>query len=484
LYIDDETVLGPGQGDPAQFLMFLPLAAYDGRGQLEGRLAEHWQHSSDYRTWKIRLRDGIRWHDGTPVTAHDIKFTADLRCHPDVLDWPPDSREVRVIDDLTYEITCRGNGIRGTVLDDWSVYYPKHLLDRLNPKEFYDLDFWKQPIGNGPYRYVRHLPKTMTQLEANADYYRGKPRIPQVVLKFGQPDRSGAIADLLSGDVDAAQYVKRTDILKMRQDDRFSVYDQLRHDTVGVLYWNHHSPLFRDASVRKALTLAINRREYMQALDIPDETPVIDAPVSRGQIVRREFPAPIPYNPELANRLLDEAGWSKRNRQGIRERDGRPFAFTMNTSSGGTVGGGGAGAVYVAAQLKRVGVRANVRILDPAVVNQGLRGGEYEAMLWGTGGFGTEWTDNGSLGYFRTIGYSSPRYIELLEKLPTAYNPAEEDRLLGELTELFQEEVPATFLHPDVRTTIAKRRILGLQDCPYRGDATWCMDSLSLEGVI
>ena len=78
LYSDDETVLGPNTDDPAKFLMFLPLAVWNRRGELEGRLAEHWRHSPDNRTWTIRLREGIRWHDGVPVTAHDVKFTLDL----------------------------------------------------------------------------------------------------------------------------------------------------------------------------------------------------------------------------------------------------------------------------------------------------------------------------------------------------------------------------------------------------------------------
>ena len=77
LYNADETLLGP-DGEPARYLMFLPLVAWNRRGELEGRLAQSWEHSPDYRTWTIRLRDGIRWHDGVPVTAHDVKFTLDL----------------------------------------------------------------------------------------------------------------------------------------------------------------------------------------------------------------------------------------------------------------------------------------------------------------------------------------------------------------------------------------------------------------------
>src|SRR5262245_44419051 len=91
LYQHDDTVLGPEMDEPAQFLMFLPLVAWNTRGELEGRLAESWEHSPDYRTWTVRLRDGIRWHDGVPVTAHDIKYNLDLRSKPDIWQFAPDS---------------------------------------------------------------------------------------------------------------------------------------------------------------------------------------------------------------------------------------------------------------------------------------------------------------------------------------------------------------------------------------------------------
>src|ERR1700746_3383142 len=91
LYPFDDTVLGPAMSEPAQFLMFLPLVAWNARGELEGRLAEAWEHSPDYRTWTIRLRDDIHWHDGVPVTAHDIKFNVELRSRPDIWWWEPGS---------------------------------------------------------------------------------------------------------------------------------------------------------------------------------------------------------------------------------------------------------------------------------------------------------------------------------------------------------------------------------------------------------
>jgi ABC-type transport system substrate-binding protein len=282
LYPTDETVLGPDMDMAAQFMMFLPLAVFNVRGKLEGRLAERWEHTPDFRTWTIRLRDGIRRHDGVPATAHDIKFTVDLLTHPDVMWWAPDSFTVKVIDDLTYAITCRQNGLTATIWDDWRVYYPKHILEKLDRKEFMTWDFWKRPVGNGPYCYVRHLPKTMLQLGANSGYHRGLPEIPKVVLKFGEPERGNAIAELLAGNVDAVTGVKRTDVIRMSGDGRFRAYDQLDHGMVSALYWNHRHPLFRDVRVRRALTLAINRRELAQALNYPADTPVLDAPLSRA----------------------------------------------------------------------------------------------------------------------------------------------------------------------------------------------------------
>ena len=64
--------------ESSMFLVFLPLVARNADGELEGRLAERWEHSPDYRTWTVHLRQGVRWHDGVPVTTHDVKFTLDL----------------------------------------------------------------------------------------------------------------------------------------------------------------------------------------------------------------------------------------------------------------------------------------------------------------------------------------------------------------------------------------------------------------------
>ncbi len=174
----DGAGFSPAVTDQDRYLMFLPMLTFNEQGELEGWLARSWEYSPDYREVTYHLRTDIRWHDGVPVTAHDLKFSMELMVHPDVLaESPGFFGSIAVLDDSTLLLRDGGASVD-------EVYWPKHLLDGLNPKEFYDWEFWKHPVGNGPYRFVRYLPQIMMEFEANPDYYRGMPRIERVVLKF------------------------------------------------------------------------------------------------------------------------------------------------------------------------------------------------------------------------------------------------------------------------------------------------------------
>jgi ABC-type transport system substrate-binding protein len=73
---------------------------------------------------------------------------------------------------------------------DWDVYFPRHLLEDLDPAEFFLWEFWTQPVGNGPYRYVNHDPETHIEFEANPDYYEGEPTIKRLIITLVRPIRS------------------------------------------------------------------------------------------------------------------------------------------------------------------------------------------------------------------------------------------------------------------------------------------------------
>lgn len=469
-----ETVLGPDDW-PAKFLVFVPLVAWssrDSRGALEGRLAEQWEHSPDFRTWTIRLRDGIRWHDGVPVTAHDMKFTLDLLQHPDTLQFAPGSYTVSVLDDRTYTVAYhRKDPNDDGAINDWTVCWPKHHLEGRDPKQINTWDFWSHPVGCGPYRHLRTVPQTMMELEANPDYFRGKPRIEKVILKFGE---SNAMPELLSRNVDAVCSPRRTDVVNVSRSSRFRVHQQVVGNGYAI-FWNLRHPLFQDTAVRRALTYAINRDELIQVLNLPEEAYPIDFVRTDRQARRGDFPESNPYSPELAGRLLDEAGWL-RHGKGLRERGGRRFRFQALVQ--GALMEGAVAAVYVQNQLKRIGVRMDiVTISDNSLVSSRLRSGEFEVAMGNGGGWEQE-------AVLRGTGYSNRSFFELLEKTRMIFDPEEKERLHGELTRIIREDLPLTFLFPFAGTTIASTRLRGLETSAYREDPTWCMDRLWLEEAV
>jgi peptide/nickel transport system substrate-binding protein len=221
----------------AENLMFLSFLKEDENGEYQFSLVERWEHSTDYREWTIHIRPGVKWHDGMPVTAADVKFTMDLRIIAAAGGkLPPDlakilENRVKVIDELTLKMTYENP----RKPDGLSVYYPKHLLENLDPKDYREWDFWKTPVGNGPYRYVRHVPKTMVEVEANPDFYRGKPKIQRAILKFVQ---SSSIQELLSGNIDTYSGIRSEALPILSGDDRFRFYHNYGQNWIAI-HWNH-----------------------------------------------------------------------------------------------------------------------------------------------------------------------------------------------------------------------------------------------------
>ncbi len=463
------------------YLVFLPLVVRNADGELEGRLAERWEHSPDYRSWTVHLRQGIRWHDGVPVTAHDIKFTLDLLTTNEWLYARPGGFTVTVPDDSTYTIEyhhLRADEIgKGSPLDDYTIYYPRHLLQHLDPGDFDSFFAWfTHPVGNGPYRYVRYLQQIMMEFEANPDYYRGKPSIERVVLK----STNAGVTELLSGNVDAVEYATQETLLALSGNDRFQAYHSSNPRHNRVIVWNLRNELFRDASVRRALTLAINRVELHQVLHMPAGLPIFDVPLSGGQYRRGEVPDPLPYDPERAKQLLDEAGWRDSNGDGVRERDGRPFQFTLLSPSGGPMRVGED--VYIQSQLRRVGIDVEIQTMGWSVVHDRLTTSEFEAALF----YANASLDSpmGILPYFGEesfIGYANPDVIAPLNELLSTIDPDEIDRIYRQLAPNFEADLPITILYPGVQSSVAARRVRGLST-PFRASPLRYIDELWIEG--
>ena len=454
--------LRPDETD-LDFLTFLPLAKLNEHGELEGQLAESWEHSADHREYTFHLRTDVRWDDGVPVTAHDVKFTLDLLGHPDVAE---EALVATVVDDSTVRIRAANP----TYIND-VVYYPQHVLKDLDPKEFWAWPFWTHPVGNGPFRFVRYVPQTMIEFEANPDYYGAQPRIKRLILKFVG---AAGFTELLAGNVDIVGEVDLTKVPRVAGDARFRVYVHAV-PSARAIQWNVGNPLFSDPRVRRALTLALDRRELLEFVNLPPELPITDGVFTERQFRRREWPEPLPYDPEQSRALLEAAGWIDHDGDGICEKDGRPFRFTasvLNSQSMELI------AVYVQAQLRRVGVQMEIQLTEAAAMWDKLRSGDFEAWF-----FIDQAPPNRQQaihGRGNAAGYDNPEAFQVLDRLVTTADPEEVDALYRRLTEIYRIDPPFTRLIPMTRDWFVHRRIQGLST-PFRADPDKFMETLWVE---
>jgi peptide/nickel transport system substrate-binding protein len=438
-------------------LMFEPLFGLDREGSIEGRLVKSWEHSPDGRTWTYHLRTDVLWHDGAPFTTRDIEFTRRVR-RINPLARTPDS--LVIVDDSTFQRIFRE---AGEPLDDWNVFLPKHLLEGLDPSESWEWGFNFQPVGNGPYRYVRHVPQTMIELEANPDYYRGRPRIDRVILRLsgGEP-----VLELKAGNVTFTEWLSLSDLPVLERDPDLEVYWRTANG-VWVLFWNHRDPILRDRRVRQALAHAVDRAEMAAALDYPGGVPFRDVPLTWNQRLRGEEPPTLPFDPDRSARLLDQAGWRDTDEDGIRERDGQSLTIEVQTP-----GSGMEMLVVLQSQLLKVGVR--LEIVPNAGVSDllsAIRRGQTEdvnglqALFSDFGRCPTHFTRLVGLSpdHRSALGYLNEQMNALADAMATAIIPEDMDEICRGTWPIFQEDQPVLFLLPDLWLSAAHQKVKGLQ---------------------
>jgi peptide/nickel transport system substrate-binding protein len=461
------TVLAPWGFDPGNprdlpdLLFDTPYGYRDGEfGQ--PKLVTGEERLDDGPTFRYRLRPGVRWHDGVPFTTRDIEFTRRFKQHPDIALDDGASETLTVLDDSTFTITYH-RGREGPL--NWEVYYPAHLLADLDPADWQRWEYWREPVGYGPYRFVRRSQEYF-ELEANPDYYLGKPRIDRVVYKLG----GNPLTELKSGSVDLAIVDNNHQAELLAQDPRFKTYwyvsTKLHH-----LYWNHRHPILGDVRVRRALSLAIDRLELLEALDSPgwDEsagdlkakiwTRPWDVWATDSQIERGETPDPLPHDPDGARRLLAEAGWEDEDGDGFREREGEPLEFYLLTNPGRE-----SLAVLLQAQFQAVGARVIIDMKDNSVMLEQFQSGEFDAALASANGdlAGRALTGRGTESGVSYTGYSNPEFNRVLWESTWTVEEAEEG--LRAIWPIFRADVPATLLTPQfANRTIAHRRVKGLE---------------------
>jgi peptide/nickel transport system substrate-binding protein len=440
----DERLLGPWGPLPQQYLVFLPLFE---RGFPDSpyQLSESWEVSEDGRTWTFHLREDARWQDGTPVTAADVAFTADLFNHPDVIWRSGGATTLRVVDDHTVVLDLHRS--------DWSwniqAVYPKHLLEDLDPAEFQTWPFWSEPVGSGAYRYDRFIPDAMVELVVDSAWAGPRPPVERFRFRFG-----GQPAVLLEArEIDMARGKEVVLLARRRPDLRVRAGDAFSGHT--MISWNHNRPPLDDVRVRRALDMAIDRREVMSFNEIPIEVPVVDVPITGRQWKERTFPPPVGHDPARARALLAEAGWVDSDQDGIVEKSGRKLRLDFNVQANAADD-----AVLIQDQLSRIGVTVELRPLDYNAL--GSRGSLADAIFGPMNG-GLPWIAFNLLDPVET-GYVNPDLGRLATVVDTTLLEEVQDSAYESACEIFHRDVPVTLVYPLVGLSVIREEVVELWD--------------------
>ena len=304
------------------------------------RLGDSWEVSEDGRTWTILLHEGITFSDGTAVTASTVKeFLEWHSSNPEIAAWFRESsnlESVEVIDDLTLTYTTTVPFLNSPDAI-WPIWYilPPHIWAELDPSEFFTFDF-EPPIGTGPYVLTEFVPGSYMIFDARDDYYRGKPPIDRVIYIL-YTNADALISALLVGEIDlTSPYLPPESVIILEKDTNITIEEKYPGDTYELVFnmykYGTGHPAVRDPAVRLAIDHAINKQ---QIVDIALLGHGITCPTNWacGPNFGEELNPDLtltPYDPELANQILDEAGYLDTDNDGIRETaEGQLLEFRL-----------------------------------------------------------------------------------------------------------------------------------------------------------
>lgn len=423
------------------------------------------------------LRPGVRWHDGTPHTSADVKFTVDAINKGD---WKPESVDgfdritsVETPDSLTAVVHYREvyapyqlQFVRGTL--------PKHLLEGrdLNTANAYN----RAPLGTGPYRVKEWKTGEYILLERAPNYWRGAeyPKIKQLLFRF-LANTSTRINLLKSGEVHLVALVPWDKVRELAAVSTLRMNRVVGNGYEHVTLNQRHFAPFADVRVRQALAHAVDRPLLVRTL-LDGQVEVVNGPIQPLSPAYEPQVATYPYDTTKANALLEQAGWT-RGANGIRTKGSDTLRFTLITQSGFAIRENMAQALQQA--WRAIGVDLKVRLLDGTSISGVWFKGDFDAMLhwWQMGAdpeltlfFAADRTPPAG----RNINYlNDPALTTLLYQADQTVDMAQRNALLKDAQRRLATLVPEIVLYNTAKIDAVPTTLQGFTGNPTNAGPFW-----------
>jgi peptide/nickel transport system substrate-binding protein len=432
------------------------------------QLARRWEFATDRKSLTFHLRDDIRWSDGVPVTADDVRFTWQAQVSPEVA-WPSanykdDIADVEVLDPHTVRFRFSHTVANQLLRVNEGEIIPKHAWEKLPFSEWHrQADWFRQHlVVAGPFTLAAWTPQQEIVLGRNERFYQpGRPYLDRLIIRV-VADNSSLLTQTLSGDLDIVFGLSVGDVARIRQVESLDLVAYWSRSYAFVA-WNLRNPLFSEVEVRQALTLAIDRQAILDTVYGPYGR-MATSPILSDVWAHDRSSEPWPYDPEEARRLLAEKGWKDRDGDGFLVRDGRRFAFELATNVGNQQRTDSM--VMIQEQLRRIGIEAMPRLVAFNPLMERVNRGAYEAVImrWAmptdldlTFAFHSDSIADGD----NVFGYTDPEVDRLLEAARSSPDTETRLALLHAIQRAIHRDQPMTILYESQDLAAANRRIRG-----------------------
>ncbi|WP_088052533.1 ABC transporter substrate-binding protein [Virgibacillus dakarensis] len=404
-------------------------------------LVEEYEMVSD-DTWNFKLKEGVTFHNGDPLTAEDVAFTLNRVASDDQVSenvyFGPVIDSVNVIDDYEFEIIT--NGPSPTLLTllskSGSDILPKNYIDEVGMEEFQ-----KNPVGSGPYKYVDWIKDDRVILEANEDYFEGVVTWDEVVIR-SIPEDSTRVSELLTGGVDIIMNVPPSEWDRVNDNEDLSIVNSNTSRVMTLILRLGEDYITSDPKVREAIDLAIDKEvlvdEILQGSGTPLRTRVIDASFGANPDLQNTSV----YDPGRAKQLLEESAYSEDE-----------LTLTLQAPQGRYLMDSEV-AEMIANMLTEVGFTVDLQLMESSSFSNVYSSAENEEIL--LVGLGDPMMDASySLNHFhsdnavRLMDYKNEEVDELFEAAGSNMDPEKRAKQYHRIQEIIAEERPQITLYSE-----------------------------------
>ena len=449
--------------------IFNSLIKYDENLNYAPDLAESWAISNNQKTITFKLKKGLQWADGNPLTSADVLFTWKLITNPDTrTPYASDYQLVKKAsapDPLTFKITYETS--YAPALDTWSSLHilPKHIL---KDEDINNTFFSRKPTGSSYYKLDDWISGQQVSLKANEKSVLGSPLIEKLISRI-IPDTSSQFLELTADNIDVMNInpIQYQRVFPARKDlqQKVALYKELGN---GYTYlgFNLKKPPFNDIRVRQALNYAIDKDEVIKGvlLGLGES---ISSPYKPGTRWNNPNLSPYPYNPSKALELLQEAGF-KKNNDGILMKNGKPLKFEIITNQNKQRE---MTAVVIQKRLQEIGVDVSIRVIEWAsFVNRFIKTGDFDVVVLGWSlsldpdQYNIWHSSQQGPGQFNFLGYSNKNVDRLLELGRKELNISKREKIYHKFSKYLLEDSPIVYLYAGYGLSAVHKRVKGIKN--------------------